>query len=81
VATRGLRHASHSRHPIRNYKRPKLVHESVHAEVIVFDSTEGAFSAGPLAYTPLVLAGLSVHDGAEGAFDAGSLTRISNSSP
>jgi hypothetical protein len=47
----------------------------------VFDSTEGAFSAGPLAYTPLVLAGLSVHDGAEGAFDAGSLTRISNSSP
>jgi hypothetical protein len=45
------------------------------------DSTEGAFSVGLPACTPLVLVGLSVHDGAKGAFNAGLPARILNSSP
>jgi hypothetical protein len=36
------------------------------AKLIVYDSAERTFSAGPLACIPLVLQELGVHGGAEG---------------
>jgi hypothetical protein len=54
--------------PARNYKIRRLVHESMHMEIITPDGAEGAFDAWPRTCIPSSSAKLSAHDDAEGAF-------------
>jgi hypothetical protein len=53
----------------------------VHVELIIYDSANGAFNAGPPTCIPLVLVELDVRDGTDRAFDAGPPACIPNSSP
>jgi hypothetical protein len=78
VAAWDLRNGCHSSHRVRNCKRRRLVHESIHAELKVADGAEGAFGIGPPACIPLVHAELNMCDGAEGAFNTGPPTCIPN---
>jgi hypothetical protein len=47
VTTWNRRHGCHSCRPVRNYKRRRLVHESVCSELKVPDGAEGSFGARP----------------------------------
>jgi hypothetical protein len=52
--------------PVRNYTIWRLVHESMHAEVITLDGATGVFDAGPPAYIPLISVKFDVCGDAEG---------------
>jgi hypothetical protein len=56
---------SRSRLHVGNYTIRRLVHESMHAEVITLDGAGGVFNAGPPACVSLIFVKLDARDDAE----------------